>query len=214
MLQCTGENVTESGDWRKDSGDSRPEPALGLLVSDDLEISVPVESDAEELFSVIDANRDYLREWLPWLDDILSIDDEKSMIRNFWNNGDDSVIYVIRLNGAIVGVVSLNWLDWNNRSFGLGYWVSEDWSGRGIATKSCSRLIDHCFSDLGLHRSVIEASVHNIPSRAIAEKLGMRLEGISKDREWLYDHFTDSVMYAITQPEWSGKVNDELILDP
>ena len=214
MLKCTGENVTESGDWRKDSVDSRPEPALGLLVSDNLEISVPVDSDAEELFSVIDANRDYLREWLPWLDDIVSIDDEISMIRNFWNNDDGSVIYVIRLDGVIVGVVSLNWLDWNNRSFGLGYWVSEDYSGRGIATKSCSRLIDHCFSDLGLHRSVIEASVHNLPSRAIAEKLGMRLEGISKDREWLYDHFTDSVMYAITQPEWLAKVNDELALDP
>ena len=160
--------MNESGDWRRDSGNPRPEPALGLLVSEDLEISVPVESDAEELFSIINNNRDYLREWLPWLDDILSIDDEISMIRNFWNNGDDSVIYVIRLNGAIVGVVSLNWLDWNNRSFGLGYWVSEDWSGRGIATKSCSRLIDHCFLDLGLHRSVIEASVQNLPSRAIA----------------------------------------------
>ena len=139
MGQCTGDNVSESGDWHRDSGKPHPEPALGLLVSEDLEISVPVESDAEELFSIINDNRDYLREWLPWLDDVLSIDDEISMIRNFWNNGDDSVIYVIRLNGAIVGVVSLNWLDWNNRSFGLGYWVSEDWSGRGIATKSCSR---------------------------------------------------------------------------
>ena len=60
-----------------------PRACIRTLVSEDLEISVPVESDAEELFSVIDDNRDYLREWLPWLDDILSIDDEISMIRNF-----------------------------------------------------------------------------------------------------------------------------------
>jgi len=32
--------------------------------------------------------------------------------------------------------------------------------------------------------------------------LGMRLEGISKDREWLYDRFVDGAMYAVTAPEW------------
>ena len=30
----------------------------------------------------------------------------------------------------------------------------------------------------------------------------LRLEGITKDREWLYDHYVDSTLYAITAPEW------------
>ena len=65
--------------------------------------------------------------------------------------------------------------------------------------------MEHCFEDLGLHRFVLEVAVENHASRAVAERMGMRLEGISKDREWLYDHFTDSVMYAITYPEWKSR---------
>ncbi len=183
-----------------------PEPAKSLLVDDDLEIVEPVEGDAEELFVVVDGNRSFLKEWLPWLDDVNSVDDEVAMIRSLSEpNPDDFRFYLIRQSGEIVGAISMNWVDWSNRSFGLGYWVSQSSSGHGIITKACSRLIDHCFNDLMLHRSVIEAAVENYPSRAVAERLGMRLEGVSKDREWLYDHFTDSTLYAITAPEWKSR---------
>ena len=192
--------------WPEDPDAPRPEPAKSLLVEEGLEISVPMEGDALELFNLVDENRAYLREWLPWLDDVNSVDDEVAMIRSLSEpNPDDFRFYLIRQSGEIMGVISMNWVDYHNRSFGLGYWVSQSSAGRGIITKACSRLIDHCFDDLKLHRSVIEAAVENYPSRAIAERLGMRLEGISKDREWLYDHFTDSSLYAITAPEWKSR---------
>jgi len=173
------------------------------MVEDGLELLAPIEGDARELFITVDENREYLREWLPWLDDVNSVDDELAMIRRIRDDKNFNWIYLIRKYGELVGVVSLNWVDWDNRSFGLGYWVSESSSGRGIITKSCRRVIEHCFVDLKLHRTVIEVAADNHPSRAVAERLGLRLEGISKDREWLYDRFTDSVMFAITAPEWN-----------
>ncbi|MDG1540329.1 MAG: GNAT family protein [Candidatus Thalassarchaeaceae archaeon] len=198
--------MSEPMGWPEDPDAPRPEPAKSLLVEEGLEISVPMEGDALELFNLVDENRAYLREWLPWLDDVNSVDDEVAMIRSLSEpNPDDFRFYLIRQSGEIVGVISMNWVDYHNRSFGLGYWVSQSSAGRGIITKACSRLMDHCFDDLKLHRSVIEAAVENYPSRAIAERLGMRLEGISKDREWLYDHFTDSSLYAITAPEWKSR---------
>jgi len=198
--------MSEPMGWPEDPDAPRPEPAKSLLAEEGLEISVPMEGDALELFNLVDENRAYLREWLPWLDDVNSVDDEVAMIRSLSEpNPDDFRFYLIRQSGEIVGVISMNWVDYQNRSFGLGYWVSQSSAGRGIITKACSRLMDHCFDDLKLHRSVIEAAVENYPSRAIAERLGMRLEGISKDREWLYDHFTDSSLYAITAPEWKSR---------
>ena len=198
--------MSEPMGWPEDPDAPRPEPAKSLLVEEGLEISVPMEGDALELFNLVDENRAYLREWLPWLDDVNSVDDEVAMIRSLSEpNPDDFRFYLIRQSGEIMGVISMNWVDYHNRSFGLGYWVSQSSAGRGIITKACSRLIDHCFDDLKLHRSVIEAAVENYPSRAIAERLGMRLEGISKDREWLYDHFTDGSLYAITAPEWKSR---------
>ena len=72
-------------------------------------------------------------------------------------------------------------------------------------SKSCIRLMEHCFDDLNLHRFVLEAAIDNIPSCEIAERIGMRLEGVTKDREWLYDHYVDAKLYAITKPEWDKK---------
>lgn len=188
----------------EDSDYHRPKPAKSLFVEEGLEISFPSENDALKLFNLVDENRAYLRQWLPWLDDVKSVDDELALIRSLSNKNDDFTFYLIRHLGNLVGVISLNWVDWSNRSFGLGYWISQSSAGKGIITKACSRLMEHCFQDLRLHRSVIECAVENHPSRAVAERLGMRQEGISKDREWLYDHFTDSFLYAITAPEWKS----------
>tara|TARA_B100000131_G_scaffold48831_1_gene43427 strand:- start:7233 stop:7844 length:612 start_codon:yes stop_codon:yes gene_type:complete len=203
--------MSEGVGWPHDPRAPHPNPSMHLLIEEGFELQSPVESDAEPLFMCVDNNRDYLRLWLPWLDDVTSIDDEISLIRKISENGgwiDGSWLYLIRVNEQIVGVVSLNWVDWNNRSFGLGYWISEDVTGMGIATKSCKRVIQHCFDDLLLHRAVIEAGSENSASISVAERLGMRLEGNSKDREWLYDRFVDGLMYALTAPEWRLLIKD------
>ena len=196
-----------TGELPNDSRPIRRDIESRLLVEEGLELRIIVEEDAEDLFLKIDENRRYLREWLPWLDDIQSVRDEISFISLSLEDFEkrEGAIYAIRLDGKIIGTASLNWIDWANKGCGAGYWLSETHSGHGYVTKSCIRLMEHCFEDLGLHRFVLEVAVENHASRAVAERMGMRLEGISKDREWLYDHFTDSVMYAITYPEWKSR---------
>ncbi len=197
--------------WPHDVDAPHPNLTEGLLVVEEgLELRAPVEGDAEGLFLQIDANRNYLREWLPWLDDICSPEDEVSAIgRDAKMRGDgQSCMYLIFLDGEIVGVIGLNWIDWSNRGCGIGYWLSQGHTGQGIVTRCCTRLMDYCFDDLGLHRLVLEAAAENFTSRAVAERLGMRLEGITKEREWLYDHFVDAALYAITAPEWRERNQD------
>ena len=182
-------------------------PARQLHVEIGLDLRLVGEADAEELFSVVDSNREYLREWLPWLDATNRIEDETAFISNCLEEYEkrEGVFYTILLNDRIIGTISLNWIDWGNRAAGVGYWLSEAQTGNGYVTKSCIRLMEHCFDDLNLHRFVLEAAIDNIPSCEIAERIGMRLEGVTKDREWLYDHYVDAKLYAITKPEWDKK---------
>lgn len=48
-----------------------------IKVDEEILLRWPFMADAEELFKLIDANREHLGRWLPWVDAIQSLDDEK-----------------------------------------------------------------------------------------------------------------------------------------
>ena len=175
-----------------------------IAVDDDLSLVAPVSEDASELFSVVDSNREYLRKWLPWLDSNMSLIDEINFIEISQKDRlqGTSAVWLIKENDNLIGNISINWVDWENKSCGLGYWISQDKTGNGIVTRCCESLINNLIFNNKIHRFVIEAGVNNIASRKVAEKLGMRLEGTIKDRELLYGEFIDAALYAITAPEW------------
>ena len=176
-----------------------------LMVEEGLELLQINSEHKDELFSLIDLNRNYLREWLPWLDDIQSLQDLEKHIYTSINEYLDGqgISYSIKFNDKIIGNISLNWIDYNNRSCGVGYWISENYRGYGFITKCCYRLMQHCFNDLQMHRFVLEVATENTPSISVAQRLGMRLEGLNIDREWLYDRYVNSNIYAITCPEFN-----------
>ena len=74
-----------TGELPNDSRPIRRDIESRLLVEEGLELRIIVEEDAEDLFLKIDENRRYLREWLPWLDDIQSVRDEISFISLSFN---------------------------------------------------------------------------------------------------------------------------------
>jgi len=134
-----------------------------IIVDDELSIIVPTSEDAVELFSLVDDNRKYLREWLPWLDTNLSVKDELDFIEISQKDRiqGSSGVWLIREKNDLVGTISINWIDWDNKSCGLGYWISEDKVGKGIVNRCCKSLINNLILNNQIHRFVIEAAVEN-----------------------------------------------------
>lgn len=159
---------------------------------------------AEELFRVIDANREHLREWLPWVDGTRSASDLNEFIQTSCRRlaDDNGFNTVIRFRDEIVGVVGYHGIDWVNRATSLGYWLAREARGKGIMTQSCRAYVDHAFGELKLNRVEIRCAVENKRSRAIPERLGFREEGALREAEWLYDHFVDLVVYSRLAAEW------------
>jgi ribosomal-protein-serine acetyltransferase len=54
---------------------------FSLKLDDGLELRLLEERHAEAVFAVVDQNRQYLRQWLPWLDVSVSADDTRSFIK-------------------------------------------------------------------------------------------------------------------------------------
>ena len=168
-------------------------------VDDNIEIELLQQQHKEELYTLIDKNRDHLRRWLLWVDKRRSAEDFEPIIP-IWltnyanNNGFDAGI---RYNGKLVGMVALHYIDWKNKATSIGYFLAEEDQGKGIIPKSVQALIDYLFGVLDLHRIEIQCAINNSKSIAIPERLGFSKEGIKKDGQWLYDHYEDIVTYSL-----------------
>ncbi len=158
--------------------------------------------DAAELFALTDTNREYLRQWLPWLDRTKSVDDTEKFIDFVLSQhaSQQSLILMILYDGVIAGVVGHNKIDQLNRIGYIGYWLGAAYQRKGLMTTSCQALIAYSFTTLNLDRLIIACATKNHQSRAIPERLGFIHESTIPNVEWLYDRFVDHEIYALICP--------------
>ncbi len=115
----------------------------------------------------------------------------------------------LRDGGVLVGEVSLGSVQRGAfQSAYLGYWIDEARAGEGLVPEAVVVLLRHGFEDLRLHR--VQASIvpRNAPSRRVAEKLGLRDEGVAVAYLQIRGVWEDHVRYAITAEEWAERGHD------
>jgi ribosomal-protein-serine acetyltransferase len=179
-------------------------PEFAWRVDNDIEIRIHDPRYAAAIFALTDANRAYLRRWMPWLDGSRDVNDTLAFIKSSldqYANGDGfqgGVWY----QGELVGALGYHYLDFTGRQTEIGYWLAEAYTGRGIMTRCVRAMTDYALTNLKLNRVEIQCAVENTPSCAIPERLGYTLEGIVRDGEWLYDHFHDLKLYAMLAQDW------------
>jgi ribosomal-protein-serine acetyltransferase len=160
-----------------------------------------------ELFQVMEANREHLRSWHPWIDLIRSASDLDRFIGKWLQQHSCKRGFHagIRHEGALCGVINHLNVDRANRSAVLSYWLDEAHQGQGIMTAACRAFVAHAFETLKLNRLTIECATENTRSRRIPERLGFKLEGIIRDSEWLHDHFADHAIYGLLKADRSSE---------
>jgi ribosomal-protein-serine acetyltransferase len=148
-----------------------------IRVSDTLCLRQLQLEEAEHVFSLVDANREYLRKWLPWVDKTQSPQDSKKFITEMIRHRRDGSEYgyAIVLDGSPVGHMSIMYLDGEEEPE-IGYWISRDASGKGRTTEATDTLTKFGFGTLGLSKIVIKADQQNIAGNRVAEKLGYTIE--------------------------------------
>ncbi len=167
-------------------------------------------SDAETVFASVERNRQYLRQWLPWVDFTSSPD----QIRNFivrvrdqfeTGRGPQAGIWI---GNEFAGSVGCHPIDWPNKNCSIGYWIEERHQGKGVMTRCCANLIDYLFRELGLHRVTIQCGTGNQRSCAIPERLGFTREGITREGEWVNDRWLDLVVWSMLERDWLARPAD------
>jgi ribosomal-protein-serine acetyltransferase len=168
----------------------------------------PIRLDSAELiYSAIHASRPHLQTWLPFVDQTKSATDTKNFIKTVLNSfcPKKDKIFEIWVREQFAGLISLKEIDLYNRKAELGYWLTEQMTGKGVMTNSCRLLLHYAFHKMHMNRMIIKVAVGNTKSAAIPKKLGFTLEGIEEEGEFLHDRFVDLEVYTLLKSEYPEK---------
>lgn len=177
-----------------------------ITVDENISLQFLEEMYAASLLNLVNANRIYLREWLPWVDSMQTVGNFTSYINDTKKRAAEKTDfgYAIIIDKNIVGRIGLHHINYTNRIAEIGYWLADGWQGKGIMFKSCKALINYCFKEMGLNRIEIKCGTGNYKSRAIAQKLQFKQEGILRQAELLNGKFIDLHLYAMLKDEWQA----------
>ena len=183
---------------------ARQYPQLEIRVDDEILLRQGIETDRNDMWKALDAGRDYIRKYLPWMSGYVTEADHTTGFntrRNEADHFDGSRDYIIEYKGELAGTVGFG-MPKRDNGIEIGYWLRQDLQGRGIATRSVEKIIDMLIHEMELHRVTIRAATSNLPSRAIPERLGFKHEGVIRDGSFVNNEYIDLEIYSMLDHEW------------
>lgn len=132
------------------------------------QIVIPKLEDSTEIFKLINRNRLELSEWLPWVSALKSIDDEIIFLRDALKDK-TKLIFAIKINKNIVGMIDLHGIDLHMGTAEVGYWLDKSYVGRGIMSKALTELEKLAKKEYKLKKLKIILDLNNIKSLKVAK---------------------------------------------
>lgn len=173
-------------------------------IDDEMTLRLIEPDHAEAFFVVVDANRDVLLPWMCWVNEATDVEAVRVMIGQWleMKNETGCMSLGIELDGELVGVVFHVRPDRVNHQVEVGYWLAKSARGRGVATRAVRAMLDITFRDLGFNRVNVRVAPQNTASLALADRLGLTREGVSRQAWWDGQRYWDAVEFGVLAEEW------------
>jgi [ribosomal protein S5]-alanine N-acetyltransferase len=108
--------------------------------------------------------------------------------------------FCIEINGTAVGGIGVHpGQDVHRHTATVGYWLGEEFWGRGIMTEAVTAVTDFSFENFPLRRISAEVFANNPASARVLEKAGFVFEGRLKNYVLKDGQLLDSLLYARTK---------------
>ncbi|MDQ1281811.1 MAG: ribosomal-protein-serine acetyltransferase, partial [Patescibacteria group bacterium] len=176
-----------------------------LKVDENIEMRLRSLEDLEESFAVTKKNINHLKTFLSWAKDDFSIEDSEKFIiacEEGFAEG-KKLDLAIFYDGKMIGSAGFHTIKKDNKMAEIGYWIDEDYEGKGIVSKCVNALVKYGFEELGLNRIQILCATLNKASGAVAVKCGFILEGTLRKDVISNGVVYDSFIYSIISDEYN-----------
>ena len=105
--------------------------------------------------------------------------------------------FAIDINGEAVGSIGVfPQADIHEKSAEIGYWLAEEYWGKGIMTKAIQAVVDYGFQTFDLNRIFARPFSTNFKSQRVLEKAGFVLEAKLQKAIFKNGEFKDELIYA------------------
>jgi len=179
-------------------------------IDNELHLELIHPSHAQDIFDLIERNRELFRTWFEWVDARKSVEDTKAFINHELQNYANHLCIncMIFYNNKLVGNVGLLGM---RKSYGfkrcvLGYWLDADFHGKGIMHRAIKKMIEIGFKYYDLDKIKLQCAVLNNRSCNVAKKLGFTHEGLQRDEIKLNGKVMDMNLYALLKRDWKQTI--------
>ena len=164
----------------------------------DVDALLPIHSDEEAVRFVPYAPRDRAG--------VVAVLERKVTSTGLAQEGDLLELAVVLADdGTLIGDVLLALRSVEHETLEVGYIFSPAHGGRGYAGEAVAALLDLAFGELGARRVIARVDARNTASRALLERLGLRLEAHLVENERFKGELSDETDYAVLAREWSTR---------
>jgi RimJ/RimL family protein N-acetyltransferase len=138
---------------------------------------------AEEFLAHMDRARESVDPWIPWASVNQDLASATATLQRYADlqARDAGRLFGIWLDGTLVGGTMFVAFDTRFGQCEIGCWLEPAGTGRGLVTRAVRVLIDWAVHTRGMHRVEWRCRPDNTASAAVAERLGMRLEGTLRE---------------------------------
>lgn len=179
---------------------------LSLDLGDDLTLTALEPWQAAEFAAFVAAEHDHLSPWLPWGSTLAEEEPARAFLQRYADGTaqDARRIYALRVGGRMVGGTLFRTFDAREGSCELGVWLAADAQGHGYVTRAVAAMLDWALLERGLHRAEWHCVPENTASRNVAKRLGLTLDGTTRESWHHAGRWWDTEIWSILDREWKA----------
>jgi [ribosomal protein S5]-alanine N-acetyltransferase len=108
----------------------------------------------------------------------------------------------LRETGELIGNCGIRKDSTDAPEADMGYELAPPYWGKGYATEAARAMAAFGWRELKIHRLWSWCVADNLGSARVLEKVGMRLEGRLREKQWYKGRWWDTLMYGMLEHEW------------
>ena len=160
-------------------------------------------SHDEEMWDALEESREFIREYLFWVDATKNYDDvvkATDMFFRMWEDDTEWAYDIYSLDThKLLGCIGVHRINFLNQSVEIGYWLRKSETSKGYMKEAVLALEKELFEQ-GIHRISILCDVNNVNSSNVAKRSGYSLESVAKEAVYHYTGLHDLETYVKFSP--------------